>query len=485
MSSVRTRFAPSPTGTPDSVHLGFVIRALWNYAYAKKNHGQFILRIEDTDVKRSRQDTEAAIFSTLKKFGITWDEGPDIGGPFGPYRQSERLPAYKEAALKLVEKGYAYFDFDAIKREKEEIKAAYESGELLTQLQVRPEARNLDPKEAQKRVDAGEPYVVRVKIPEDRVFEFTDWILKKKISVLGKHVSDLIILKSDGYPTYHLAVAVDDIAMQISHIFRGQEWISTTPIHLYMFEGLGHPVPQIGHFTVILDKSTNKKFSKRDLEGKFGVKHWLDRGYLPDAILNYLMLLGWAPKDNREIFSLQEFVQAFDQDGVQKSNPIFDEKKLDWFNGQYIRNTDNVKLTQIVKPFLTRDISDNLLEKIIPLVKDRMIKLTDINDLVSQFIDTPKLIDQNLFADKAYVSLQSISRVLENKPIGTVEEYNNEFKKEINELGVKTGDYFMNMRVAGMGSRGTPPITESMNVIGTQEFKGRIDNALDSLKDKQ
>ncbi len=471
MSSIRTRFAPSPTGTPDSVHLGFVIRALWNYAYAKKNTGQFLLRIEDTDQKRSRPDTEEAIFDTLHKFGITWDEGPDVGGPFGPYRQSERLPLYKEAAIKLVEKGYAYYDFDAVKREKEEIKAAYESEEQLAQLQVRPAARDLDPKVAQERVDAGEPYVIRVKIPEDRVFEFTDWILKKKISVLGKHVSDLIILKSDGFPTYHLAVAVDDIAMQISHIFRGQEWISTTPIHLYMFEGLGHPVPQIGHFTVILDKATNKKFSKRDLEGKFGVKHWLDRGYLPEAILNYLMLLGWAPKDNREIFSLGEFVEAFDQDGVQKSNPIFDERKLDWFNGHYIRSTDDTKLAQLVRPFLSRDISDGLLQKIIPLVKDRMTTLADFPSLTEFFFVAPSAVsDPAINPDHIRYAVDQFDNLI--KP---------DFVESVKAKGYKVGDFFMSLRIAITGQRQTPPITETMLVLGKEESLSRLNLALKNL----
>lgn len=466
--TVRTRFAPSPTGTPDSVHLGFVIRALWDYAYAKKNGGQFILRIEDTDQKRSRSDTEAAIFDTLHKFGITWDEGPDVGGPFGPYRQSERLPLYKAAALKLVEKGYAYYDFDAVKREKEEIKAAYKSEEQLAQLQVRPIARDIDPKDAQARVDAGEAYVVRVKIPEDRVFEFYDWILKKKISVLGKHISDLIILKSDGYPTYHLAVAVDDVAMQISHIFRGQEWISTTPIHLYIFEGLGHPVPEIGHFTVILDAATGKKFSKRDMTAKFGVNHWLSAGFLPEAILNYLMLLGWAPKDNREIISLEEFVQVFDQSGVQKSNPIFDPKKLDWFNGHYIRSKSDSELVQLIKPFLSRKVSDDQLLKITPLVKDRMTTLADFSALTEFFFVAPSSTsDPAINPDHLKFAIEHFDNL--ERP---------DFVEQVKAKGFKVGDFFMSLRIAITGQRQTPPITETMLVLGKEESLTRLKSAL-------
>src|SRR5258708_2159328 len=225
---IRTRFAPSPTGDPKSIHLGFVIRALWSYAYAKKNKGKFVLRIEDTDQKRSRKDTEEEIYKVLKNFGITWDEGPDVGGPHAPYRQSERLLKYQEAAKKLVEKGYAYYDFDAETREKEEIKAAYESEDKLAKLKIRPAARKANLEDSLKRIAKGEKYVIRVKIPEDKVFEYKDWILKKKIKFFGKEVPDLIILKSDGFPTYHLAVVVDDIDMEITHVFRGQEWISST-----------------------------------------------------------------------------------------------------------------------------------------------------------------------------------------------------------------------------------------------------------------
>src|SRR5260221_3040581 len=365
-SSIRTRFAPSPTGTPESIHLGFIIRALWNYAYAKKNRGQFVLRIEDTDQKRSRKDTEEEIYKALEKFGIKWDEGPDIGGPYAPYRQSERLSKYQEVAKMLVEKGYAYYDFDAIVREKEEIKESYESKEKLAELKIRPEGRKNGIEDSLKRIADGEKYVVRIKIPEDKIFEYKDWILKKKIKFFGKEIPDMILLKSDGFPTYHLAVVVDDIDMKITHVFRGQEWISSTPIHLYLYEGMNHKVPEIGHFSVILDPRTGKKFSKRDLTSMFGVNTWLDKGYLPEAILNYLMLLGWAPKDNKEFFALDEFVKAFVQNGVQKPNPEFDIAKLDWFNGEYIRKLSDEELVKKISKFYKNKYDIKLLGKIIP-----------------------------------------------------------------------------------------------------------------------
>ncbi len=395
-SSIRTRFAPSPTGTPESIHLGFIIRALWNYAYAKKNRGQFVLRIEDTDQKRSRKDTEEEIYKALEKFGIKWDEGPDIGGPYAPYRQSERLSKYQEVAKMLVEKGYAYYDFDAIVREKEEIKESYESKEKLAELKIRPEGRKNGIEDSLKRIADGEKYVVRIKIPEDKIFEYKDWILKKKIKFFGKEIPDMILLKSDGFPTYHLAVVVDDIDMKITHVFRGQEWISSTPIHLYLYEGMNHKVPEIGHFSVILDPRTGKKFSKRDLTSMFGVNTWLDKGYLPEAILNYLMLLGWAPKDNKEFFALDEFVKAFDQDGVQKANPVFDIAKLDWFNGEYIRKLSDEELVKKISKFYKNKYDIKLLGKIIPLIKDRIKKLSDFESFAGFFFEKPK-VDVKLF----------------------------------------------------------------------------------------
>lgn len=469
--TVRTRFSPSPTGSPESVHLGFVIRALWCYAYAKKNGGQFVLRLEDTDQKRSRDDTEKAIYDTLHEFGIFWDEGPDVGGPFGPYRQSERLPKYQAAAHELVTKGYAYYDFDAKIREKEEIKAAYESEETLIEVKTRPEARTMNPVEAQKRVEAGEPYVVRAKIPDDRVFEFDDWILKKKIRFMAKEVPDLILLKSDGFPTYHLAVVVDDLDMEISHVFRGQEWISTTPVHLFIYEGLGRKRPEIGHFTVILDPRTKKKFSKRDLTAMFGVRPWTEKGYLHEAILNYLMLLGWAPKDNRELFTLDEFVEVFDRDGMQKANPTFNTDKLNWFNQQYIRALDDVTLGKKLTSFTKR--SDTDIAKVLPLVKERMVTLKDFDELTRYFFETPEpevaLLPQGAPSGEI---LEHAVEVLTLNWDGKILEEN--ARKFCTERNIKVGDYFLVLRVAVTGVTRTPPFWDVIEILGMEETLDRI-----------
>lgn len=469
---VRTRFAPSPTGTPESIHLGFVIRALWNYAFAKKNGGDFILRIEDTDQKRSRKDVENKILDVLLSFGINWDEGPDIGGAYGPYRQSERLEKYKLAAFELVRKGYAYFDFEAVKRDKDEIKASYESENFASTAIVRSKARADDSKIAWERVEKGEEYVVRVKIPESRVFAYDDWILKKKVIISGKEVPDLILLKSDGFPTYHLAVVVDDIDMKVSHVFRGQEWISSTPIHLYLYEGLGSAIPEIGHFTVILDPRTGKKFSKRDMSAMFGVDGWVDRGYLRGAILNYLMLLGWAPKDNQEIFSLEQFVQSFDQSGVQKANPTFNPKKLDWFNQQYIKMLNVNDLAKQIQQYSSLKKDD--INKILPLVRDRLVTLCDFEKLTEYFFQKPHIdwsilnkvdVDSKLIINNAMTVLndQWDGQYLEKQARAFCANNN-----------IKVGDYFMILRILVTGSSQTPPIWDVMQILGKQESLERL-----------
>lgn len=482
IGKIRTRFAPSPTGTPESIHLGFVIRALWNYAYAKKNNGKFVLRIEDTDRNRSRKDTEAEILRVLKVFGIKWNEGPDIGGRFAPYRQSERLEKYKEAAHMLVEKGYAYYDFDAKVREKEEIKEAYNSETKLAELKVRPKARFEDSANAKKRVENGEPYVVRVKIPDDRVFEYDDWILKKRIKFYGKEISDLILLKSDGFPTYHLAVVVDDIDMQISHVFRGQEWISSTPIHLYLYEGLKHEVPTIGHFSVILDPRTGKKFSKRDMTALFGVKTWLDKGYLPEAILNYLMLLGWAPKDNREFFTLDEFIETFDQDGIQKANPTFDSKKLDWFNGYYIRQKSDEDLLKILKPFIPSGSDEDKVRNTIPLIKERITKLSDFNPLAGFIFRSSTEIEPKIITSNYLSHISLATEALKNVDKWEQETVNQALGNVIQEKGFKTGDFYMDLRGTISGNSFTPPINESILIIGKEETLERLNKGIEKAK---
>lgn len=496
---VRTRFAPSPTGTPESIHLGFIIRALWSYAYAMKNGGKYILRLEDTDQKRSREDTERKIYEVLRGFGINHDEGPDVGGEYGPYKQSERLEIYQEYAHKLVELGAAYYDFDAEKREKEEIKAQYEDAEKLEKVKEKPAARNTDPSEAKKRVERGDPYVVRVKIPENKIFEYEDWILRKKVKIHSKEVSDLIILKSDGFPTYHLAVVVDDHLMKISHVFRGQEWISTTPIHLFLYDSLGWERPVIGHFTVIIDPRTNKKFSKRDMSGLFGVESWLSNGYLKEALLNYLMLLGWAPKDNRELFTLGEFVEVFDQSGIQKANPTFNVKKLDWFQGQYMRKLSIDQLERNLEDWYQNYdrrtevgylFEGSLKEKVfkaLQLLQERSVTLKELLNELHLFFTDPEIYEETKdvkgLDDKSNQqmidALEDLKQVL---GINNQDEWVALIRSLAAKHGWKDADMFMMLRLAVWGKRFSPPLFEAIQLLQPENRVERINRLITALK---
>ena len=496
---IRTRFAPSPTGTPESIHLGFIIRALWSYAFAKKNNGEFILRIEDTDQKRSNLHTEQAIYENLKTFNITWDEGPDIGGPHAPYKQSLRLPKYQAAAHKLVSLGYAYYDFDAIKKEKDEIKAQYLDESKLELIKKRPTARDLDPNIAKQRVDNGDPFVVRAKIPENKLFKYNDWILKKEVKILGKEIPDLILLKSDGFPTYHLAVVVDDIDMEISHVFRGQEWISTTPLHLFLYEAFSVIPPNIGHFTVIIDPRTNKKFSKRDASGLFGVNYWLRSGYMEEAILNYLMLLGWAPKDNKELFTMSEFIDAFDQNGVQKTNPVFNQKKIDWFAGTYIRALSLEELysrflnwskkyssNHIIEEYVLNESFQNKIKEGLKYIQERCINFSTLEkDLLKLFRIEGY---QNLnkikgLADKDKKDIIDSLKYLEQ--ILNVEDKNiweKSIRDTAHKFEFKDADMFMCLRYALWGDQFSPPLFEICQILGITECKKRIQFAITHIE---
>ena len=407
MDKVRARFAPSPTG---SMHIGNLRTALYAYALAKHNSGDFILRIEDTDKKREKRGGVEEIKNLLTKFGLKWDEF---------YVQSQRLDLYKKAAERLVAGGHAYEDNGA----------------------------------------------VRIKISRGEKISFRDFVLNKEISWETDVLQELVILKSDGFPTYHLAVVVDDHEMKISHVLRGHDWLPSTPIHLLLYKFFGWEVPKIGHLTDILDPEGGK-LSKR--KGSASCEGLLAEGYLPEAILNFIMLTGWAPKDNRELFTLEEFVKNFDLKGFQKSNPVFDSKKLDWFNGEYIRRTQNSKLKTQIWEYLERKYPQDLVEKTVPLVKERITKLSDYWPL-AKFFFTRQEVDKKLLGKNYEKHLTTATEALsKDLPLDGVPEAN----------GFKVGDFFMDLRIAVTGSKFTPPINESIKILGKEEAVARIKKIL-------
>ena len=444
-NSVRTRFAPSPTG---SMHIGNLRTALYAYALAKHNDGDFILRIEDTDKKREKTGGVEEIKSLLKRFNIQWDEY---------YIQSERVKSdiYKKAAEKLVAMGKAFYCQCVAKNAKEDGFSK----------DLRDPCRS-------KKLASG---AVKLKVPDNEKISFTDFVSKKFVEWDTSVVGDATLLKTDGYPTYHLAVVVDDTDMNVTHVLRGHDWMSSTPIHLLVYKYLKFDVPEIGHLTDILDPEGGK-LSKR--KGSTSCEGLLDEGYLPDAILNFIMLTGWAPKDNSETFSLEGFVKVFNPDGFQVSNPIFDRKKLDWFNGYYIRNTDNHQLSRLIGDLYKDKLNKDILDKSIPIVKERIVKLSDYFDLAGFFYEKPS-VDKNLFGDDANQHLGSALKIISSISEWKLESINTNLLNEVKSKGFKTGDFFMDLRIALSGKKFTPPINDSIEILGKEETLVRLRKALD------
>ncbi|KKQ50504.1 MAG: Glutamate-tRNA ligase [Candidatus Woesebacteria bacterium GW2011_GWD1_38_10] len=448
MDKIRTRFAPSPTG---SMHIGNLRTALYAYALAKYNNGDFILRIEDTDKKREKEGGVEEIKNLLHTFGILWDEY---------YVQSDRVikGIYKKAVEKLVADGNAFYCRCEAKNAKEE--------GFSTQLR--------DPCRG-KNFTSG---AVKLKTPDNEEIFFDDYILGKKVTWDTSTIGDATLLKSDGYPTYHLAVVVDDTEMKISHVLRGHDWMPSTPIHLLVYKYLGYNVPNIGHLTDILDPEGGK-LSKR--KGSVSCEAFLKDGYLPEALLNFIMLLGWAPKDNKELFSLEEFVRLFDPGGFQIANPIFNREKLDWFNGQYIRNTQNSKLKTQIHELYKGKYSEELIEKVIPLIKERIVKISEFDELAGFFYEKPE-VDKKLLGENADAHLNSALEVLNKITYWKLDNINKGFMDEIGNRGYKTGNFFMDLRIAITGKKFTPPINESMEILGKEETLVRLEKVIKLIK---
>lgn len=435
MTKIRTRFAPSPTG---KLHVGGLRSALYPYALARHSGGEFILRIEDTDKKREVPSSKEEISKTLKICGIDWDEY---------YVQSERLDLYKKAAIKLIDEGHAFYC-------QCEAKNAKLDGFSVV---LRDPCRN-------KGLSSG---AIKLRVPDNEVLSFHDIVLDKDVNWNSSDVRDATLLKSDGYPTYHLAAMCDDIEMKISHILRGHDWMPSTPIHLLVFKYLAGKRPEIGHLTDILDPEGGK-LSKR--KGSTSVQGLLEEGYLPESILNFIMLLGWAPKNNQEIFNLDEFVKAFDLKGLQRSNPIFNKDKLDWFNGNYIRSLSDDELCSRLEQFDSdfQTVDDNKRIEITKLVKERIKKLSDFTTLASFFWKRPDIDNTNLLFDetKDYKSHLNVAYL--------ALERNEELVEEAKKNNFKIGDFFMSLRIAITGSRFTPPLNESITILGKEEVLSRI-----------
>lgn len=473
---VRVRIGPSPTGEP---HVGTAYIALFNLALARKHGGQFVLRIEDTDQDRSRPEWERQIMEGLEWLGLKWDEGPDVGGPCGPYRQSERLDIYSEHVWKLVEAGKAYRCF-ATKEELDALRAE----QMANKQRLGYDGRHRDLPEAtvKQYLDEGRPFVIRLKTPLDGETVFEDR-LRGEIRIQNEEVDDQVILKSDGYPTYHLANVVDDHLMGITHVIRAEEWITSTPKHVLLYAAFGWQAPQFVHMP-LLRNSDKSKISKR--KNPVSIMDYRQRGFHPDAVVNYLSLLGMTMPDEREQFSFDEFVEALDFDRVHLGGPVFDLEKLTWLNGKYFRERmSDEDLVQLLKAEL---FSDDKLRTLVPLIKERIDKGEDFIPATSYFfagdLDIPaaELVPKKKTFKETAEALEKYVEALDRQLAFDPDALEEMSREQCEALDWKARDLFMPVRVAITGRKATPPLFDTMAALGRPLVRRRIRAAMAILK---
>ena len=483
MKKVRTRFAPSPTGR---MHVGNLRTALYAYLIAKHEGGDFMLRIEDTDQERYVEGALDIIYRTLEKTGLVHDEGPDKDGGVGPYVQSERQASgiYMKYAKQLIEQGDAYYCF-CDKERLESLKTSVsEDGTQIVNYDKH--CLHLSKEEIEANLAAGKPYVVRINMPTEGTTTFHDEIYGA-ITVPNEELDDMILIKSDGYPTYNFANVIDDHLMNITHVVRGNEYLSSAPKYNRLYEAFGWEVPVYVHCPLITDEN-HKKLSKRC--GHSSYEDLLDQGFVSEAIVNYVALLGWCPQDNREIFSLPELVEAFDYHHMSKSPAVFDINKLKWMNGEYLKAMDFDKFYELAEPYIKKVITkDYDLKKIASLIKSRIEILPDIKDQIDFFEAVPEY-DTAMYCHKKMktneeTSLEVLKEILPR--LEAWDDYSNDalfglLKGFAEEKGYKNGYVMWPVRTAVSGKQNTPGgATEIMEVLGKAESVERIKNAIELL----
>ncbi len=424
---IRTRTAPSPTGL---AHVGNIYAALFNFAFARQNKGKFILRIENTDVQRFVVSAEKVIVEALNWLGLRYDEGPDINGKYGPYRQSERVSLYKRYCQKLKKQGLVYENEGAL----------------------------------------------WFKVPVGKTL--WDDLVRGKIKFDNAQIKDFVVMRSNGFPSYNFAVAIDDWLMKISHVIRAEEHISNTPRQIMIYQALGVEVPKFAHLP-LLRNPDHSKISKR--RNPVAISWYHEKGYLPEALINFLCLLGWSHPKGKDIFSIDEFIKYFSFQRVSKSAPIFDFKKLDWLNGVYIRQKKDADLLKLLKPFVSKGINNDLIGKTIPLVKDRLTMLSDYPSLIDFFVKEPeidkKLLvkkgggDEKLIKGQFGMALKELEKIEWETP-----KLEALFRKIAEKQNYHVGKFFMAIRIALTGKTATPPLFETMEVLGKEKTLLRLKN---------
>ena len=475
--TVRTRFAPSPTGF---MHIGNLRTGLYTYLYARKHKGTFILRIEDTDQERKVEGAVEAIYRTLNIAGMDYDEGPDKDGGYGPYVQTERMGLYKEYAEKLVELGGAYYCFC----DKERLQSIVDENGLHT---YDKHCRNIPLEEAKARVAAGEPYVIRQKVPEGVVSSYTDLVFGE-IAVASADIEDGVLLKSDGLPTYNFANVVDDHLMGITHVMRGVEYLSSTPKYNLMYDAFGWERPTYIHLSPIM-KDAQRKLSKRYGDANF--EDFVAKGYLPEAIVNYIALLGWCPKSNKEKMTIEEMIEEFDVDGISKSPAIFDEAKMRWLNGEYLKAMTPDEFYKVSLPYILKSKAGGKFNdyEISRLMQTRVDVLSDIPEKIDFLVDFDEY-DVNMYVhQKMKVDFNVAKRALKVAfdALAGLDDWTEDAIKEAMKSyaeanGMKGGQVMFSVRVALTGQPSTPGgAVEMAVVLGKEESLRRLQFSMDYL----
>ncbi len=491
MEPVRVRFAPSPTG---HMHLGSGRTGLYNYLIARQTGGQFILRIEDTDQKRYVPSAEQELIDGLHWLGIDWDEGPDVGGPYGPYRQSERKETYQKYARQLIESGHAYYCFctpERLAKVREEQISRKEA------THYDGTCRNIPLAEAEQRVAAGEPHVVRFKTPKEGKTTVHD-LLRGDITVENRQLDDYVLVKSDGLALYHLAAMCDDFDMKITHVIRGSEWLSTFPLHALIVRALGWPEPVWVHLSVFLKPSGKGKMSKREKAEliKDGhsifIKDLEALGYLPEAVVNWIALMGWSYDDHTEFFKLADLIEKFSLNKLNPAPAAINFTKLDYFNGLHIRSLSIEDLAQRMKPFFIAQglpADDATLVKIAPLVIERLTTLDDVVEIAGFFFReevepaAADLVAKGLTAQQSAEVARRIQSVLQSCASVAQGEVEPPMRALVEELGLSLGQVFGILRVAVTGQKVSPPLFELMEIIGRDKVMRRLEQAIALLED--
>lgn len=508
MSKVRVRFAPSPTG---GLHLGGVRTVLYNYLFAKQNGGDFIVRIEDTDQTRFVDGAEQYIFNCLKWCGLEPDESVLHGGPYGPYRQSERKESYRQYAEQLVAGGFAYYAFDSkeeLERMREDLKSAENPSPQYdhTSRKKMKNSLTLTGGEVKDLLDKKTPYVIRIKMPENEVMSFTDMI-RGEISFETGLVDDKVLLKADGMPTYHLAVVVDDYLMKITHAFRGEEWLPSAPVHLLLWKYLGwqSDMPQWAHLPLIL--GPNGKLSKRD-GAKYGfpvfAMNWTDpktneltegfkeKGFLPEAFINLLAVLGWNDGTEQELYSMAELIEKFSMSRVHVAGAKFDFEKAKWFNHEWIKKSEVKSYKSEVKALLENTgiviDDDKKFEEILELIKDRCVLLNDFVQQGSFFFQFPDTIDiaaiHPKWNEQKNLFFVELIKLFSAAPSWRHKDLEEEFKKLAEAHGIKPGELLLPLRIMLVGGKFGPPVFNIAEILGKQDTIRRIEKVLEILKEK-